>query len=134
MMNMYNGNVILGERGEAWVELPEWFEALNREFRYQLTCIGGFAPVYIVREITNNRFKVAGGKRGKVSWQVTAIRHDPYAEAHRIEVEVEKTGEELGKYLHPIEHGMPETMGIHYKINHEEERTAMKERRRLEME
>ncbi|MEJ5345960.1 MAG: hypothetical protein WHS83_13705, partial [Chloroflexus sp.] len=25
--------------GEAWVELPAWFEALNRDFRYQLTCI-----------------------------------------------------------------------------------------------
>ena len=41
MMNIYNGNAILDESGEAWAELPEWFEALNRDFRYQLTCIGG---------------------------------------------------------------------------------------------
>ena len=28
-----NGNVVLDAAGEAWVELPEWFEALNRDFR-----------------------------------------------------------------------------------------------------
>ena len=71
MMNVYNGNVILDENGEAVVELPEWFEALNTVFGYSLTCVGGFAPVYIAGEIENNRFKIAGGKRGlKVSWQV----------------------------------------------------------------
>ena len=61
MMNIYNGNVVLDEDGAAWVELPEWFEALNRDFRYQLTCIGGFAQVYIAEEIVNGRFKIAGG-------------------------------------------------------------------------
>ena len=77
MMNVYNGNVILNPDGEAIVELPEWFEALNKDFRYQLTCIGGFAPVFFAEEISNNRFKIAGGKSGmKVSWQVTGIRKD----------------------------------------------------------
>jgi hypothetical protein len=41
MMNIYNGNVILDTNGEAWIELPDWFEALNQDFRYQLTAIGG---------------------------------------------------------------------------------------------
>src|SRR5262249_38140051 len=45
MMNVYNGNILLDANGEAWVELPEWFEALNRDFRYQLTSIGGLAPL-----------------------------------------------------------------------------------------
>ena len=58
--------------GEAWIEMPEWFDALNRDFRYQLTCIGGFAPVYIAEEIeetAGNQFKIAGGYSGlKVSW------------------------------------------------------------------
>ena len=61
MMNIYNGNVVLDDEGAAWVELPEWFEALNKEFRYQLTCIGGFAQVYIAEEIVDGRFKIAGG-------------------------------------------------------------------------
>ena len=58
---------------------------LNRDFRYQLACIGGFAPVYIAREISGNRFKIVGGQPGmKVSWQVTGIRQDPFANEHRI--------------------------------------------------
>ena len=67
------------------------FDVLNRDFRYQLTCIGGFAPVYIAREISGNRFKIAGGQPGmKVSWQVTGIRQDPFANEHRIPVEEPK--------------------------------------------
>jgi hypothetical protein len=37
----------------------------------------------------------------KVSWLVTGIRHDPYANAHRIKVEEEKSGDARGHYLHP---------------------------------
>jgi trimeric autotransporter adhesin len=102
MMNIYNGTVILDAKGEAEIQLPDWFEALNRNFRYQLTCIGGFAPVYVSREIENNTFRVAGGTSGlKLSWQVTGVRHDAYAEAHRSPVEVEKPADERGHYLHP---------------------------------
>lgn len=113
MMNVYNGNLVLDGAGEATVELPTWFEALNRDFRYQLTCIGEFAEVYVAEEISGNRFKIAGGKPGlKVSWQVTGIRHDAYAEAHRIPVEEMKTGADAGKYLHPAEHGAPVSLAI----------------------
>lgn len=106
MMNVYNGNVILDERGEAWVKLPEWFEVLNKNFRYQLTCIGGFSPVYIAEEISKNQFKIAGGSQGlKVSWQVTGIRQDPYANAHPIKVEEDKPLQERGHYLHPGVYG-----------------------------
>ena len=87
--------------------MPEWFEALNREFRYQLTCIGGFAQVYIAEEIEGNQFKIAGGRLGlKVSWQVTGVRQDPFAEAHRVQVEVDKPEDEIGTYLHPEEWGV----------------------------
>ncbi|MEP0775622.1 MAG: hypothetical protein HRF46_14850, partial [Acidobacteriota bacterium] len=102
MMNVYNGNVVLDEHGQATVELPEWFQALNRDFRYQLTCIGGFAPVYIAAEIAENRFTIAGGRPGlKVSWQVTGIRQDPFANANRIPVEELKPEGERGHLLHP---------------------------------
>jgi hypothetical protein len=102
MMNIYNGNVVLDRRGEAVITLPEWFQALNRDFRYQLTCIGGFAQVYVAGEVRDNRFKIAGGKAGmKVSWQVTGIRHDAYAEANRIPVEENKPAAERGTFLHP---------------------------------
>jgi len=106
MMNIYNGNVVLDNEGTAWVELPEWFEALNKEFRYQLTCIGGFAQVYVAEEIAEGRFKIAGGSPGlKVSWQVTGVRQDPFAELHRIQVEEEKPAERRGTYLHPDAYG-----------------------------
>ncbi len=40
MLNLYNGNVVLDENGESWVQLPDYFEALNQDFRYQLTAMG----------------------------------------------------------------------------------------------
>ncbi len=115
MKDMYDGIAVMDNSGEAVVKLPDWFEALNMDFRYQLTCIGGFAPVYIAKEITGNQFTIAGGKPGmKVSWMVTGIRHDPYAENNRIPVEVMKSPENRGKYLHPEDYGLPATSGINY--------------------
>ncbi|MEE8573298.1 MAG: hypothetical protein V3T20_08525 [Gemmatimonadota bacterium] len=115
MMNIYNGNVTLDAGGEAWVEMPEWFEALNQDFRYQLTCIGGFAPVYVAETIRDNRFAIAGGEPGMaVSWQVTGVRHDPLAVTSRSPVEVDKLATEVGKYMHPEAYGMPVTAGVDY--------------------
>ncbi len=110
MMNVYNGNIVLDANGESQVELPEWFEALNNDFRYQLTPIGASGPnLYIAEEISENRFRIAGGRPGlKVSWQVTGIRQDPYASANRIVVEEEKPHEEKGYYLHPEAYDQPE--------------------------
>lgn len=115
MMNIYNGNVVLDEKGEAWVELADWFEALNQDFRYQLTPIGGWAPLYIAEKIQGNRFKIAGGEPGlEVSWQVTGIRHDVWAEQNRIRVEEDKPGEEKGLYLYPRGYGRPDTEMVDY--------------------
>jgi hypothetical protein len=117
MKNIYDGVAVLDANGEAWVELPAWFEALNKDFRYQLTPIGAPGPnLYIAQEIQNNRFQIAGGTPGmKVSWQVTGIRHDPWAVAHPIPVEEDKPAEERGTYLRPVEHGQPETSGLDYQ-------------------
>ncbi|MBN2383322.1 hypothetical protein JXQ70_10600 [bacterium] len=113
MMNVYNGNVVLDENGEYIVTLPDWFEALNKEFRYQLTCIGGFAPVYIAEEMNERTFKIAGGTPGlKVSWQITGIRQDPYAAANPIPVELDKAESDKGKFLHPEAYGYDRDKGI----------------------
>jgi len=102
MKNIYDGVVTLDQNGEAVITLPDWFEALNEEFRYQLTCIGGWAQVYISEEVKNNSFKISGGKPNmKVSWMLTGIRHDPWAEQQRIKVERDKPNGEKGKYLYP---------------------------------
>jgi hypothetical protein len=117
MMNVYNGNVITDGNGEAVVELPHYFEALNKDFRYQLTCIGGFAPVYIAEEISGTSFRIAGGEPGmKISWQVTGIRKDAFAEANRIEVEVDKPPREKGKYMHPEAFGLGLERSMHYEM------------------
>jgi hypothetical protein len=104
---------VLDADGRAEVELPDWFQALNRDFRYQLTCIGGFAPVYVAEKIVNNRFRINGGTPGlEVSWQVTGVRHDRWANTHRIVVEEDKPAEERGTFLHPAEWGQPEDRSV----------------------
>lgn len=113
MLNIYNGVVTLDAKGEASVELPKWFEALNKDFRYQLTCLGSYAPVYIAQKVQNNQFKIAGGlPQQEISWQVTGIRQDAWAKAHPIPVEETKTGEEKGKYIYPELFGQPPTKAV----------------------
>jgi hypothetical protein len=108
MKNIYDGVATLNANGEATIEMPEWFGVLNRDFRYQLTCIGGFAPVYIAEELAHNQFKIGGGRAGmRISWQITGIRQDAWANAHRIPVEQEKEAKLKGFYLHPELYGAP---------------------------
>jgi hypothetical protein len=116
MKTIYDGMAGLDGNGEAWIELPTYFEALNQDFRYQLTAIGASQPgLYIAEEIAANRFRVAGGKPGaKVSWQVTGIHHDAWANAHRTPVEIEKTGAERGRYLHPDVFGLGPEQSVSY--------------------
>ncbi|MCC7438080.1 MAG: hypothetical protein IT211_06235, partial [Armatimonadetes bacterium] len=118
MMNIYNGNITLNSEGQATVTMPAWFQALNTEFRYQLTCIGGFAQVYVAEEMQGNQFTIAGGKPGmKVSWQVTGVRNDPFAQKYRVEVEVEKPAAERGNYLHPEAYGIYSTIPAQPTVN-----------------
>ena len=112
--NVYDGVALLDEDGKVWVDLPEWFEALNGDFRYQLTAVGGSAPeLHVAEEITENGFKIAGGQVGmKVCWQVTGTRKDAWAAANPFEVEQEKPQEERGRYLQPDLYDAPEEQRI----------------------
>jgi len=111
MMNVYNGEAVLDASGRAQIELPDYFKALNRNPRIQLTGVGS-SDVFVVQEVTGNRFAI-GGKPGiKVFWQVTGIRQDPFANANRIQVEVDKPVNERGKYIHPEAYGQPRDAGI----------------------
>jgi hypothetical protein len=109
VLNLYSGNAMLDADGEATVQLPAWFDALNRDFRYQLTAIGAAAPnLHIAQEIENRNFKIAGGSAGmKVSWQVTAVRQDAWEKVHPMVVEVEKPQNERGYYINPELFGAP---------------------------
>jgi hypothetical protein len=103
MMNIYNGTVVLDSAGSATVTMPAWFEPLNRDFRYQLTALGSPGPnLHVSRKITDVSFSIGGGSAGQeVSWQVTGIRQDAWANAHRIPVESDKPANLRGTYLHP---------------------------------
>ena len=53
MKNVYDGVVVLDRKGKAEIDLPDWFGALNKDFRYQLTAIGAPGPnLYIAEEIS----------------------------------------------------------------------------------
>ena len=139
MKNVYDGVVALDEAGEAEIQLPDWFGALNKAFRYQLTAIGSPGPnLFIAEEISDStatkhdsqyddydsgdngdgsRFKIAGGASGmKVSWQVTGIRKDPWANAHRIQVEEDKPDKERGYYIYPDLYGQPAENGLNHLL------------------
>jgi hypothetical protein len=113
VMNIYNGNIITDPEGNATVVLPDYFEALNGDFRYQLTVIGKLAQATVDSEIEHNRFTVKTNQPNvKVSWQVTGIRQDASAKAHRLPVEEDKPEAERGLFLHPEDYGQPKTKGI----------------------
>jgi hypothetical protein len=115
MMNIYTGNVTTSAEGEAMVQLPQWFQTENGDFRYQLTVIGQFAQAIVANEIANNRFTIRTDKPNvKVSWQVTAVRQDAYAKAHPLVVEQEKDARLRGFYIHPELYGAPEEKQIEW--------------------
>jgi len=113
MMNIYNGNVTTDATGSATVTLPDYFAALNRDCRYQLTVLGQFAQAIVSRKIAGNSFEIRTDKPGvEVSWQVTGIRQDAYAQANPIVVEESKPAEEQGLYLFPAGFGAGEEKRI----------------------
>ena len=114
VLNLYSGNARLDQNGAAVVQLPEWFQSINRDFRYTLTAIGEPASgLYVSQEITNGQFKIAGGVAGmKVSWQVTGVRSDRAMLKRPFRVEENKSEKERGTYLTPEAFDQPEERGI----------------------
>ncbi|MCL6534422.1 MAG: hypothetical protein K6U12_14245 [Armatimonadetes bacterium] len=115
--NLYRGTVVLDARGEAWVQLPDYFEAINRDPTYHLTPVGAPMPnLHVAVKIQNNRFKIAGGAPGKeVCWEVKAIRNDRWVQRYGYQTEQEKEDDLKGKYLHPELYGQPKERGIFYR-------------------
>ena len=114
MKNFYDGVVEADEDGCATVTLPAWFAAVNRDFRYQLTPIGGPAPeLHVAQEFADGAFRLAGARPGmRVCWQLTGSRCDAWAKANALKVEERKLSAERGHYLHPGLQNPPSTQGI----------------------
>lgn len=118
VLNIYRGNAEFDANGEAVVELPEYFEKINKNPSYNLTPVGGFAQLYIKEKITDNKFIIGGGQAGmEVSWTVYAERNDAYLQQnpHQRDTEVEKREGQKGKYLIPYLYGAAEEDGIFYQ-------------------
>ena len=104
MMNIYSGNAKTDANGYVTVIMPSYFEAANKDFRYQLTTIGTFAQAIIKEKVSGNKFVIQTSTPNvEVSWQVTAVRADKFANENRIVPEKEK--EFKGTYLHPELYG-----------------------------
>lgn len=114
VMNIYDGIATLNGEGNATIELPNYFLALNKDFRYLATPVGTSMPnLHLGSEVRRHFFglfgtaviEIAGGNSGgRVSWQVTGIRHDPFILAYPIIPEVLKGPGQLadqGQYLFP---------------------------------
>jgi hypothetical protein len=129
MKTIYDGTVTTDAGGEAVVALPVWFESLNRDFRYQLTVVGQFSQAIVARKIANHQFRIRTDKPNvEVCWQVTGIRQDAWANAHRVPVVVEKNARERGFYLHPELFGAPEEARMAW-ARHPQQMKRMKQMR-----
>jgi hypothetical protein len=114
---MYSGTVVTDGNGDATVNLPSYFEALNTNYRYQLTVVGReFAQARVENEISNNQFSIKTDKPNiKICWEVTGDRNDAYSKAHPFVVEEDKKPEDRGKYYAPELFGKPDEMRIGYR-------------------
>jgi hypothetical protein len=100
MINIYSGNITTDVDGTAKVSLPAYFEALNTDFRYQLTVIGVFSQAIVSKKIKGNAFEIkTSTPHTEVSWQVTGTRKDEWALHNPVKVEEEKPMTEKGKLL-----------------------------------
>src|SRR5205085_63715 len=105
--NIYNGTITTDGKGEAWVELPDYYAEINKSPRYQLTVVDdtagpGFVQVKVAHKIKGNRFMImTSAPNIEVCWEVKATRNDRWVQRYGAPVEVDKLGTEKGKYQHP---------------------------------
>lgn len=114
--NVYQGKVETDATGFAWVELPDYYDAINRDPLIQLTVIDesdDFVNVKVSKRLDKGRFQIRTSKPGvEVNWRVDAIRDDAWVRAKGAPVEKAKTDTERGRYLHPELYGEPSSKSI----------------------
>jgi hypothetical protein len=114
--NIYNGNVTTNAKGEAWVQLPDYYDSINKDPRYMLTVIddggaAGFVQAKVASKIKGNTFMIlTSAPHVEVSWMVFAKRNDLWVRTYGAPVEMAKEGEMKGKYQQPQLYGQPESL------------------------
>lgn len=115
-LNIYAGIVTTDEHGYADVKLPNYFEAINKDFRYTLTVIDksdDFVLAKVVDEVKDNAFRIRTSKPGvKVSWEVKGTRNDAWMRAYGAPDEMDKPDNEVGSYQNPELYGMPNDLKL----------------------
>ena len=127
MMNMYKGRGTI-TNGKCKIDLPDYFEVLNKDIEYNLTAIGQKINLWISKEVQNNKFEVSGDVDGEFTWVVYGVRQDKYAVANPIIPEVEK---EIPGYIRPELFG--ETQNLLDKIKSENIRRKERGLKPIEM-
>jgi hypothetical protein len=108
VINFYSGNATTDATGKVIVNLPDYFEAINKDFRYQLTVIGTFAQAMISKEVSHNVFEITTNQPNvKVSWEVKGVRNDARMQQYPFIAVEEKSAEFKGKYVDPTVHNQP---------------------------
>jgi len=119
-LDIYRGTVKTDSKGYAWVVVPDWFSALNKDVQYQLTVIDSgdsdeFVLAKVVSRLRDQQFRIRTSKpRTEVNWLLTGVRHDPTSNAYPLQVERWKNDGERGKYFEPRAYGKDESLGIGY--------------------
>ena len=104
---VYSGTATLNDQGEVDVALPDYFDALSRNPRVQLTARSGSMPGLFAPTFAGTAFVIKGGLAGgTVDWQVTAERDDPKARLERVVRPVEDVKgrpglPDKGQYISP---------------------------------
>ena len=115
VLNAYSGNAITDDNGNVIVFLPDYFEAINKDFRYQLTVIGTFAQAIINKEVKNNQFEIETNKPNvKVSWEVKGVRNDEHMKKFPFVAVAEKLVNDKGQYVDPPAYNLPESKRVGY--------------------
>lgn len=113
----YRGTVKLNANGAAVVDLPPYFDKINRDPICQLTAVGASMPgLYVAEKVKGNQFRIAGGKPGgEVFWTVIGIRNDRFVQRYGAQTERFKPQDKQGTYLQPELYGKPKEMGELYE-------------------
>jgi hypothetical protein len=134
VLNIYSGNITTDANGEATVSLPEWFEAVNKDIRYQLTIVGTFAQAIISEKIKHNRFTIkSNAPNVEVSWLVVGVRSDAGLLKRPFKTEENKPEQERGTYLNPAAYNQPEERGTEW-ARHPEMMQQIKQTREKQIE
>ena len=121
ILNLYRGTTVFDSNGNASIKLPEYFNAINKDFSYQLTPVGAAMPNLFIKNKINStgEFTISGGINNKeVSWVVYGVRNDKYLQVNpnQRKTVIEKPNHYKGRYWDVKSWGKTDEEGILYKI------------------